>query len=95
MSWKWWVGEQDPHYSRVPTGAIDSSGPVYWLCPNIIDHLIKCGYCSNVLNKTYKIRYEARKRKIWEAAALLKGVELAEWIREALDEKADSDLDNA
>lgn len=44
------------------------------------------------LTKTYKLRHAEKQRRRWQAAATLKGTDLAAWLRGAADEKADQDL---
>jgi hypothetical protein len=44
------------------------------------------------LTKTYKLRHATKQRQRWEAAAVLKGKDLARWMRETCDRGADEDL---
>lgn len=46
-----------------------------------------------MLNAVYKLRHEAMQRRRWQAAAILQGKELSQWMRDALDEVATLELD--
>lgn len=54
-----------------------------------------CGHSVLVLDSVYKIRYEESQRRRWDAAAVLHGKPLAEWIRDSLDRAATQELDAA
>lgn len=45
-----------------------------------------------MLDSVYKLRYQKKHRRRWEAAAKLRGEELAEWIRLSLNDAANEDL---
>jgi hypothetical protein len=45
-----------------------------------------------MLDSVYKLRYQKRQRRRWEAAAALRGEELSRWIRASLDGQAEEDI---
>lgn len=50
------------------------------------------GHYVAMFDAVYKLRYQKTARRKWEAAAKLAGDELSEWMRGALDDKAQENI---
>jgi hypothetical protein len=53
---------------------------------------VNAGTLATMFDDEYKLRHEKIKRRRWEAAATLLGLDLAKRMRRRLDEAADCDL---
>lgn len=45
-----------------------------------------------MFDSVYKLRYQKKQRRLWNAAAALREKDLSEWMRDALDQMASADL---